>query len=73
MKAQLIAYAMGVMSVADPEARVGIFNTDEWEVIAQALTSMDAKSNRTDKLLDSIREKLGIENPYRDDLPDGEE
>lgn len=36
----------------------------EIEVIAHALTSMDARSDATDKLLDSIREKLGIENPY---------
>lgn len=36
----------------------------ELEVVAQALTSMDARTNETDALLDSIREKLGIENPY---------
>jgi hypothetical protein len=37
----------------------------EVEVIREALTSMDAQTNETDALLDAIREKLGIENPYK--------
>lgn len=39
----------------------------ELEVVARALTSRDAQSNEEDALLDSIREKLGIENPYGDE------
>lgn len=36
----------------------------EVEVIAHALTSQDARSDAIDATLDSIRAKLGIENPY---------
>lgn len=41
------------------------FTADEIVVIARALTSRDAQSDAEDAILDSIREKLGIENPYK--------
>lgn len=72
----LAEHALAILRMVHSEAHVAVFDSDELQVIARALTSMDARTDKTDKLLDSIREKLGIENPYTgrpDDRPDGEE
>ncbi len=45
----------------------------EVDVIARALTSMDARTDETDAIIDNIREKLQIENPYKEECAFSEE